>query len=42
MAGREAMMTVNELVTGHGNRWPGEWLRRRGLDEAAEAWSRMA
>ena len=42
MAGREAMMTVNELVAGHGNRWPGEWLRRRGLDEAAEAWSRMA
>ncbi len=40
MAGREAMTTVTELRSTHGPRWPGEWLRRRGLDEAAEAWYR--
>jgi type IV secretion system protein VirB4 len=42
MAGREAMTMVNELRSAHSARWPGEWLRRRGLDEAADTWNQMA
>jgi type IV secretion system protein VirB4 len=39
MAGREAVMSVNELAASHGPRWPAEWLRRRGLAGAADAWT---
>src|SRR5207302_5374206 len=35
MAGRQAILAVNELMTGHGRRWPAEWLRRRGVSDAA-------
>src|SRR5207253_11342579 len=41
MAGRPAILAVNELMAGHGRRWPAEWLRRREVPDAAEAWAGM-
>jgi type IV secretion system protein VirB4 len=38
MAGRDAMTTANTLATNHGAAWPAEWLRARGLIEAADRW----
>ena len=40
MAGREALVQVNEQMAAHGRRWPATWLRGRGLEVAAEAWMR--
>jgi type IV secretion system protein VirB4 len=42
MAGREAVVKVNELMAIHGGAWPAAWLRHRGLPEAAEAWMEHA
>ena len=42
MAGREAITTVNTLVATHGPTWPAEWLRTRGLSEAADRWRRLS
>src|SRR5207245_10135110 len=40
MAGRDAILTVHGLVATHGSAWPAEWLRARGLADAADAWRR--
>jgi type IV secretion system protein TrbE len=40
MAGREAIVQVNEQMTTHGRLWPAAWLRARGLEPAAAAWMR--
>jgi type IV secretion/conjugal transfer VirB4 family ATPase len=42
MAGREAVVKVNELMATHRGAWPAAWLRHRGLDEAADAWMEHA
>ena len=42
MAGREAILNVNELITTRGQAWPAEWLNARQLSHAAEAWRRFA
>jgi len=42
MAGREAIVQVNEQVTTHGRKWPAAWLRSRGLETAAKAWTHAA
>jgi type IV secretion system protein VirB4 len=41
-AGREAMTTANTLAATHGPAWPAEWLRTRGLTEAADRWRRLS
>ena len=41
MAGREAIVQVNEQVRTHGPKWPAAWLRSRGLETAAEAWMQV-
>jgi type IV secretion system protein VirB4 len=38
MAGREAIVQVNEHMATHGRLWPAAWLRRRGLEPAAVTW----
>ena len=42
MAGRGAIATVNGLMASHGSAWPAEWLRARGLAEAADVWHRLS
>src|SRR2546427_27747 len=42
MAGRDAIVSVNELITTHRLTWPAEWLRARGLGAAADAWRRLS
>jgi type IV secretion system protein VirB4 len=42
MAGREAIVQVNEHVRTHGRQWPAAWLRARGLETAAKAWMQVA
>lgn len=42
MAGREAILNVNELMKTRGQEWPAEWLKARALPQAAEAWRRFA
>jgi hypothetical protein len=38
MAGREAVVQVNEEMAAYRQLWPAAWLRVRGLEPAAEAW----
>jgi len=42
MAGREAIVQVNEQMSIHGRLWPAAWLRARGLETAAKAWMQVA
>ena len=42
MAGRDAIVSVNELMATHRLTWPAEWLRARGLVAAADAWRRLS
>ncbi len=42
VAGRDAITNVNTLTTTHGPTWPAEWLRTRGLSEAADRWLRLS
>jgi type IV secretion system protein VirB4 len=42
MAGREAIVQVNEQMSIHGRQWPAAWLRARGLETAAKAWMQVA
>jgi type IV secretion system protein TrbE len=42
MAGREAIVQVNEQMSIHGQQWPAAWLRARGLETAAKAWMQVA
>ena len=40
MAGREAIVQVNEQMVTHGRLWPAAWLRARGLEKTAQVWMR--
>jgi type IV secretion system protein VirB4 len=40
MAGREAIVQVNEQMAAHGRLWPAAWLRARGLATTAQVWMR--
>jgi type IV secretion/conjugal transfer VirB4 family ATPase len=40
IAGREAIVQANDQMAAHGRLWPAAWLRARGLEPAAEAWTR--
>src|SRR5207253_5758930 len=40
MAGREAIVQVNEQMVTHGRLWPAAWLRALGLESTAQVWMR--
>src|SRR5207253_10188457 len=42
MAGREAILNVNELMATRGHGWPAEWLSTRGFSQAADTWRGFA
>ena len=35
---QEDLRVVRQLINSHGERWPAEWLRQRGLEEWADLW----
>jgi type IV secretion/conjugal transfer VirB4 family ATPase len=37
-SGQEDLRTVQALTHTHGERWPAQWLRHRGLNDAASLW----
>lgn len=39
---KEEILTAKRMRQEHGNRWPEEWLRNRGLEEWSEYWRKLA
>lgn len=37
-SGKEDLIAVKQMMKAYGDMWPAEWLRSRGLEDAAQSW----